>query len=968
MKKEENIRKWVKNYKLQQATYRDFADTVKSILEALLDKNEFRHQIVSSREKSVGSLEEKLRSDKEVNGITDVNEIDDLAACRIIFYLESDIQRFAQYIYQNFKIIKQNLKYSPSGYNALHLVVKLNKDRLKITEYSKFENLKCEIQLTTVLYHAWSEMSHNIIYKPPKDLSEFDQQAFKSLEERFSDVMKNHIKEAQYTFDFIAKEIKKIEQGKKVFDLHFLKGISQSKSNNEIHGNLKLLHQYVQKFGDKTPKELDIIGVIKSVLKKSKTIKTKPIKTVIGDLGGYTYANIAVVSLDILDQLRYSHTEKVFPLLIQLSRDSECTVKKKALKVLSDFSGYKLHALEKIGYYPQLIMLNKIEGWDDKNLIENFESEIEMTRQFLQPSFEGHSMQDYKTFTFRFGPLPVSDKLKDIRRQTMNLLKKLYSISKEVTRKKRVLDVLQEATQTPRQGNYGEDMKQMVLADTNDLIDYYVEILPKANNEIIKDIEEQTHWFIRRFGKERLPKIDNLQSLIASNTEYEMFRILVGYDRRSLENLDRNKIKRIRKDKIQEFIDGISEKNVKEWERRILSISSCYSSSSPGEFQYFNIFLFELGRQKSDLALELIQQNEKKLKPFLVHLIAGIWKSKRKKVAKDVLSIWVEQGKHLSTCAYIFGYVEEVDKPLIEKIFKKAKYKKDIQTFNNIIYSIVRNYPKYKNLKPLFVDTINELTKNNNFQWIDNVWYCRESLFKSLTEKDFDVVLENLLLVPDVDYRVEEILAPIAEKCPQKVISFFEKRVTFQVKDKRSERYNAIPFDLHVLNKPLQKQANTVVVEVLKWFSKKGFQWEASRLLQVIFPSFNRVLEQTLIKLIKDGGKKNAKIVLTVLRAYKGEVFLHNVCKEFVKKYPKNKRYKNEMFIILSQTGVVTGEYGFVEAYNRKKKEIQNWKKDKNKAIQSFIKEYEDYLTKQIAYEQKRADEDIELRKRSFDS
>ena len=92
---------------------------------------------------------------------------------------------------------------------------------------------------------------------------------------------------------------------------------------------------------------------------------------------------------------------------------------------------------------------------------------------------------------------------------------------------------------------------------------------------------------------------------------------------------------------------------------------------------------------------------------------------------------------------------------------------------------------------------------------------------------------------------------------------------------------------------------------------------------------------------------------------------MHDVCKEFIKKNHSNK-YEKEMFIILSQTGVVSGEYGFVEAYKAKRQEIQDWKKDKNKTILSFVKKYETYLDRRIAYERKRADEDVEMRKREF--
>lgn len=74
------------------------------------------------------------------------------------------------------------------------------------------------------------------------------------------------------------------------------------------------------------------------------------------------------------------------------------------------------------------------------------------------------------------------------------------------------------------------------------------------------------------------------------------------------------------------------------------------------------------------------------------------------------------------------------------------------------------------------------------------------------------------------------------------------------------------------------------------------------------------------------------------------------------------------MISVLSNTGFVSGEYGFVEAFKRKKEEIKSWKSDKSKKVQSFAEDYIDYLNKRIAYDKKRADENIELRKRHFES
>ena len=309
---------------------------------------------------------------------------------------------------------------------------------------------------------------------------------------------------------------------------------------------------------------------------------------------------------------------------------------------------------------------------------------------------------------------------------------------------------------------------------------------------------------------------------------------------------------------------------------------------------------------------------------------------------------------------------------MINEIFNKAKEieNKDVQndTFNNIIRSIVKNYPKHKNTKNIFINIIEELTKNENWNWIYNEWRSRDLILKSLTQADVDTVFENLFILPDIKYPAEEVLTPIAEKYPKKIISFFYKRFLVKKRKKQENHYDAIPYSLTELNEPLSENAEIVVPEILKWFKKEEdlLYWEGTRLIEAIFPAFNKTLEKELIGLIKSKENKKVEIVFNILCAYEGEDFLHNVCKELIKEYPKNEDYHKKIFIVLSQMGGVSGEYGYVEGFKKKKEEIQIWKEDKNKAIQLFVEKYEDYLDKRILYEKKQADEDIELRRRRF--
>lgn len=965
MASKEKIASILEQYKETRPTYKEFSSTVKFILETLLKNNGFHHQVVSAREKDPESLERKLRDNAKLQEIP-LAELDDLAGCRVIFYLDSDIRRFIEYVYKEFSVIKNLPKFSPDDYNAHHLVVHLNKDRLNLTEYSKFAGLKCEIQLTTVLYHAWSEMAHDIIYKPQKELPEFDKPSFESLKKQFSEVMQDHIRQASYSFEFIYKQFEKLKQGKTVFDVQFLEGLMKSASNNELYEQLSLLRQFVQEFGDKTPKNVDIITIVDGALQKARDNAPAPIKTALGEFEGKHYTDIAEVCLDILTELKYFHTEKIFEFLVRLSSDSNPAVKKKAIEVLSKLSSYNMYVLQKIGYTPQLFVLEQIEKWDNTKIIAQFETVMEIASQLLKPSFEGTSMSDYKTFTLHYGPLPVSNDLKDIRIRTINLLKRLYHDLKEITQRIRILQVLQEASQTPHQGNYGDDLLQMIVENTNLLIEFYDEILPTAENEIIKDIEEQAQFFARR-GLNN--KVDSLRSHVSSNKEYEIYRILVGYDYRFSAELDVEETEKVRKEKLQELVDSITSPSFEDWQRRILSIIKNYPVSW-GEFQYFNMFLFEIGKQKKEFALMLIDQNEKELEPFLIHLLAGLWKGESSRNAAEILKKWIDENKRLSVCASLFEYVEEIDVTLLKRIYKLACKNNDADALSRIISAIDRNYAKYPKrsyLKKIFVGDIKKQAELKNYHWIRGIWFGKSLLFDALSVKDYEAVLDSLIFAPDIDYHAEEILSPLAEKYPKELIQFFKERVFKHLQKQEGEKYDAIPFSLHIINKRLQKHANVVVPAIIGWFSEKGwlFQWEASHFLHAIFPTFDKALESEMINLVKKGGDKNAKIVTSVLRTYKGEQFLHGVCKEFIKRYHRDK-YMKEMFIVLSQTGVVSGEYGFVEAYKAKRQEIQDWKKDKNKTIRAFIKKYEAYLTTRIAYEQKRADEDVEMRRREF--
>jgi hypothetical protein len=85
--------------------------------------------------------------------------------------------------------------------------------------------------------------------------------------------------------------------------------------------------------------------------------------------------------------------------------------------------------------------------------------------------------------------------------------------------------------------------------------------------------------------------------------------------------------------------------------------------------------------------------------------------------------------------------------------------------------------------------------------------------------------------------------------------------------------------------------------------------------------------------------------------------------KFIVKFVPEKSPAWNELAAALESTGVVMGEYGMAEAFERKRQEILNWSVDENPHVRAFAAWLIEGLDQFIARERQRADEGIELRK-----
>lgn len=156
-------------FEKEKELYNDFRNKVELLVKELLIQGCINYHQITSRLKSKNKIEEKFGRKGEKYKV--LSDLTDIAGIRIITYFEDEVDNVAQIIEKEFivdienTIDKRKLETDRFGYKSLHYVVSLDKKRTKLVEYKRFTNLKVEIQIRSILQHAWAEIEHDIGYK-----------------------------------------------------------------------------------------------------------------------------------------------------------------------------------------------------------------------------------------------------------------------------------------------------------------------------------------------------------------------------------------------------------------------------------------------------------------------------------------------------------------------------------------------------------------------------------------------------------------------------------------------------------------------------------------------------------------------------------------------------------------------------------------------------------------------------------
>jgi ppGpp synthetase/RelA/SpoT-type nucleotidyltranferase len=155
------------------------------LVTSVLDEAGINYLTVSGRTKSVGSFAEKVtRSSAGVRLYTDpLREIGDQLGVRVITYVRADVDAVADLLADQVVVTddrdlgRETASEGRFGYASRHLQIMLDAAREGQPAYAHLAGRNVQVQIRTVLQHAWAEFEHDIRYKgtvPLEHASDFD--------------------------------------------------------------------------------------------------------------------------------------------------------------------------------------------------------------------------------------------------------------------------------------------------------------------------------------------------------------------------------------------------------------------------------------------------------------------------------------------------------------------------------------------------------------------------------------------------------------------------------------------------------------------------------------------------------------------------------------------------------------------------------------------------------------------------
>lgn len=977
------------------ALYGELARFIRDQLEKKLDASpEVPHtQSIQHRRKAPGSLRTKLSQRGKLDSADIGAEIKDLAGVRLIFYGQDDVDAFvkARVLPELFTVqwdetkvhypVQENDK---QPYTAIHYIVSLNDAAAAQPELAKLAGLMCEIQIQTLLDHAFAETYHDMVYKA-QESEGFGKAERERLDQDMRRIQETHLKPAGYELDKVRRAHRRLMQGKALFDGDILKALDSAPDNNVRRELLDSLTNHVVPLYDDIGAVYDDIR--RSAVGAVKAARSTPAvgrNTAWGDTEGETAASVAQAALTLLDELRYVDVAGSLDVLIELYADEpDAKVRERILEVARHLAENNMGAWRQVGPGVQVYLGERLEKLSDDELDRLRPLALTVWQTLLSPSVEGLTSKSDAVVLHK-GTVSVSDALRQMRSKAITGLVRLLDRAKTETQRLQAVDALQAATAGPSQSDYDGALAAIILEDMRAVSEALRARIKLFAYDSLERIEEQIFYDYEyadelgadtKMGCEAQAQVALAAALafrdaLNADEDFVRYKTLVGFQtvvapQWDDPDFDFEKVEAYRLEQIAGYQAAVTEETFDTWQPLLARCASTESNDG-ATFPLFGNFLREMARAKPSLAPRLL--GDAALVSFLPVLLNGLAESADHDLYRKTFDGYLAKGEQLTALAIHLQSQADARLEDAQAILKEAIARKDRRAIAQCLVLGIQNHAADPGVcvEQLVGPALHYAVETSDPALLYQGWFLREAkdVLPTLSESHAALFLQSQLPLQRIDHRHERMLGLIAQGHPQLVWDFLKTRLATKDKD----GYQAVPYQLHALADILGKDSDLAVTTVRSWFTRDDawFRFKGGRVLHAVFHKFTEALRDSLIKLLDGGAQDDAAFAIAVLQNHPGDAAIFPVIRDVVRVVPEGDAMPNGIDSLLGSTGVVGGEFGIVEAHRRKRNILAAWQGDPDAKVQAFAKQRVRDLDVQIAAEQRRAEQARAMRRLDY--
>lgn len=981
-----------------RARYCALVDVVQNILRQALDQHHLVAHAITGRAKESASLRKKL-DNRDIPLDRQMDEIKDLAGCRVVFLTNSQVERFNNTgaLHENFEVLSVNVHHPVPGtdtetrlFDSTNYLVRLKADRLALPEYRQFVGLRAEIQIQTLLNHAWAEMGHDTIYKEPK-LTRLGAARMMAIGERMNKVMQDHLIPAGHDFDKIAHDFGRLMEADEAAE-PTLSAIERADNNNDLADALDTYTNLVLPHFDNPSEEFSRrLDALIDAVERSRDYVTKPVQTEAGDYPGKSGVDVACRVAQLVRSHRYFEADRVFCELVRLylgARDDN--ERKLWIEVGDKLAEHNLDVWKRYGPAAQQVIVREMEKLSGEEIAGARPLLVSMLAHVLSAELGGTTWRSDSVMIHQ-GAVRPSDELRRLRGEAIGWLERWLDEVETDGERLPILQALGKAGAMPMQGGGDDGLFLRLLEDGARVARLVLKRASAWGLELRRGREVDalhTHYRYHALRpdlaekpslvaahKELIDALLGLRDLLAADPDFVRYKTLIGHDsvRPSAwdgDHWDYEATDAWRQEQYPLLIAEVTAATVPEWRARIDTYVDAVRFDG-GHFIPMRAFLGLLAEQKPDVALLMMDEVSDQGASFLAAMLAGLERAGRLGEVLTLVDEWLAAGRYLFAIGDYLHHKRDADVGRLRAYVTKA-IEQDEQVPVVAAATIAAIWYQ-RAADPALVDkvllpAIRYVRDKRLHYWIGHFHTMGNgAILQALNGQQASELLQSFVEVPDVDFRAVRLLVALSRQHPHLVVDFFGTRLRRKW-DATGDRFDAVPFNAHDLAEALSPHADLLLPALRQWYDEDSsfHEYRGGRLLKHVFPELTDAVEARLSDLARQGDERDFEFILKTLSPYKGAAQLYPVLMEVVDRLEPGDKLLNRVSNVLGETGVVSGEFGFVEAHARRKELIERYRDDPRLKVQAFARERARDLAQHMAWEQRRAARDVAARRREW--